>query len=353
MNEFIQKLILHPSSSLLESLNRLDAGGVGFVFVVGEDGVLQGVVTDGDVRRGLLRGETMSSPISRVMNANYKFWQEGMPRDAAISYLKSIHRRQLPVITRERKLVDLILLDDLEFETMLNPVVLMAGGLGTRLRPLTNDVPKPMLKVRGKPILESLLERVMDQGFRRFYFCVNFGADQIESYFGDGSKWNISIEYLREEQRLGTAGGLGLLSPHLSCEKLPIVVMNGDLMTNADLNGLLAHHRDQKSQATMCVCPHKYQIPYGVVETKEAWVVGLAEKPVHECLVNAGIYAINPGCLQHIPPQQYFDMTDLFGALLDQNILVSAFPLQEYWLDIGCIEDFERAQALFRSTGDK
>jgi dTDP-glucose pyrophosphorylase len=353
MKDALKMLIVPPTMTLYDSLCRLDAGGVGSLFVVDDSDVLVGVVTDGDIRRGLLRGVTMSSRVSQVMNPNYAFWHCDQPIEAAVSFLKSISRRQLPIVTADRKLIDVILLDQVDFVQKPNPVVMMAGGLGTRMRPLTNSLPKPMLKIGGKPILENLLERVIQQGFRNFYFCVNFCADQIQEHFGNGDRWNISIAYLREEQRLGTAGGMALLKSHLRGDELPIVVMNGDLITSADISSLLVHHEVQKSDATMCVCQYKYQVPYGVVNTKDMHIVGLEEKPVHEYIVNAGIYAINPVCLELIPPGTYFDMTQLFEALLKNKMRTAVYPLQDYWLDVGRPEDYEQARQLFSASASE
>jgi len=238
--------------------------------------------------------------------------------------------------------VDVALIDDLiGARERPNWVVLMAGGLGTRLWPLTEETPKPMLALGGKPILESILENLIAEGFHKFFLSVNYKADLIEEYFGDGSRWGASVSYLREEQRLGTAGPLSLLAETPS---LPIVVMNGDLLTQASIANLLDYHVSLDSIATMAVREYDLQVPYGVVRTAGERITSIEEKPVQKYLVNAGIYVLSPQALQHIPPYTYFDMPTLFDRLNATGARTVAFPLREYWLDIGCPQDYDQAK---------
>jgi NDP-sugar pyrophosphorylase family protein len=213
-----------------------------------------------------------------------------------------------------------------------NWVVLMAGGLGTRLRPLTEDCPKPMLPVGGKPILESILESFVEQGFRRFFFSVNYKAEMVQDHFGDGSRWGVRIDYLHEDRRLGTAGALSLLDDRPDA---PLVVMNGDLLTRASFDKLLDFHYAQSATATMTVRDYDFQVPYGVVKIDGTQIVSIEEKPVQKFFVSAGIYVLSPSV---------FDMPSLFSRLINEGQKVAAYPLKEYWLDIGRIEEFERAQ---------
>ncbi|WP_438810775.1 nucleotidyltransferase family protein [Pseudomonas laurentiana] len=217
----------------------------------------------------------------------------------------------------------------------------MAGGLGERLRPLTENCPKPMLMIAGKPILECILESFIEQGFRNFFLSVNYLASVVRDHFGDGSKWGVNICYLQEHKRLGTAGALSLLPER---PQDPILVMNGDLLTHARFDNLVQFHDEHDSLATMTVREYDFQVPYGVVRMDGAAIESIDEKPVHRFFVNAGIYAISPAALDLIPPETFYDMPTLFEDLIKARKSTAAFPLREYWLDIGQIEEFERAQ---------
>lgn len=216
----------------------------------------------------------------------------------------------------------------------------MAGGLGRRLQPLTNECPKPLLKVGGKPILEIILENFVEQGFNRFHIAVNYKAEMIESYFGNGSRWGIDLSYLREHERMGTAGALSLLPGGLT---QPLIVMNGDLLTRINFRQLLSFHAEHHAQATMCVRDYDFQIPYGVVKIEKHRLTGIEEKPVHHCFVSAGIYVLQPDVISLIPRNTFFDMPDLFAEMIRQQKETAVFPIREYWLDIGRMDDFERA----------
>ena len=216
----------------------------------------------------------------------------------------------------------------------------MAGGLGSRLQPLTEDKPKPLLSVGDKPILETILESFIEQNFRRFYISVNYKADAIKKHFADGGRWNAEIRYLEEETRLGTAGALDLIPER---PELPLLVMNGDLLTRVNFRDLLDYHLDQKAQATMCVREYDFQVPFGVVEIEDHHILSIDEKPVHRFFVNAGIYVLEPGLIDLIPKGEYFDMTDLFARAIEKGHETQAFPIHEYWIDVGRIDDLDRA----------
>ena len=235
--------------------------------------------------------------------------------------------------------------DDLRHPPLRNnPVVFMAGGRGSRLHPLTEVCPKPLLKVGDKPILETILDGFIEQGFRRFYISVNYRADMIIEYFGDGSNWNAEINYLRETIPLGTAGSLGLLTPR---PELPILVINGDILTKADYGQLLNFHLKNNMGATVCIKEQFYQIPYGVVTFSNNRLLQLDEKPIQKFFINAGIYILNPEVLNYISQGSCIDITDLIKILLESGHQIAVFPIREYWLDIGRINDFERANMEF------
>jgi NDP-sugar pyrophosphorylase family protein len=251
----------------------------------------------------------------------------------------------VPVVDHGHHVVGLEIMENLlSPSTRDNLVVIMAGGLGSRLRPMTNDCPKPMLKVGGKPILETILETFLQHGFREFCFAVNYKAEMISDYFGDGGKHDCFIEYLHENEPLGTAGALSLLA---TLPVQPVIVMNGDVLTKVDFKCLLDFHGRNNSQATMCVREYDIQVPYGVVQVDQHRLEGIEEKPVHKFFVNAGIYVLQPEVLKMIPRNKHCDMPTLFKRVLEEGHETSVFPVREYWLDLGKIEDFNRAKGDF------
>jgi NDP-sugar pyrophosphorylase family protein len=227
----------------------------------------------------------------------------------------------------------------------------MAGGLGTRLRPLTDDIPKPLLKVGNKPILETIIRNFAEHGFVNITISLNYKGDMIKDYFGDGSDFGVNIDYVEENKRLGTAGALSLLkeNPHE-----PFFVMNGDLLTDVNFSHLLDFHSFGNSTATMCVREYEYQVPYGVIQTKDSDITSIVEKPIQKFFVNAGIYVLSPSVFNDIPENEFFDMPTLFNILIEKQKKVSSFPIHEYWLDIGRMSDFEQAQSeYFRIFSEK
>jgi NDP-sugar pyrophosphorylase family protein len=222
--------------------------------------------------------------------------------------------------------------------------VIMAGGRGTRLGALTDECPKPMLRVGGRPILETIILNLREYDVGQVYVAVNYRAEMIEDYFGDGSKLGLSIDYLRERERLGTAGALGMLPAR---PKDSFVVMNGDVLTKVNVTQLLEFHRNSRAAATMCVRQHDFQVPFGVVAVDGNQVMGIDEKPVRRDFVNAGLYALEPSVLDSVGPGQYLDMTTLLNSLIAAGNRAVAFPVSEYWLDVGRHADFERANGDF------
>lgn len=234
-----------------------------------------------------------------------------------------------------------------------NWAVLMAGGLGTRLWPLTNDFPKPLVKVGNKPVLETILNNLIEYGFRIFFFAVNYKSYQIKKYFGDGSSWGVEINYLTEQKKMGTAGALSLLPEKPS---KAVLVMNGDILAKVNFQQLLSFHQQSAAMATMCIRDYSLQLPYGVVEIKDGRLIQIDEKPVHAFFVNAGIYVLEPEAIQFISENTFFHMTALFQLLIDNNVQTAVFPVRDYWIDIGCREDLKKANAdyakYFLDTGD-
>lgn len=339
MNDW-KKIAVPSTAPMKEVLAVIDRGGMQIALVVDDGCHLMGTVTDGDVRRALLRGEGLDTPVAGIMNANpitglvdedEALWQRAMQRHTL---------RHLPLLDAKGCMVGLARYEQPVEPVRDNIVVLMAGGLGTRLRPLTNDRPKPLLKIGSKPILETIIENFAANGFHRFYLCINYMGEMIREHFGDGRQWDVDIRYIEENTRLGTAGALSLLPEP---PQLPFFVMNGDVLTKVDFVRLLDFHQRQRSAATLCVREYHHQVPYGVIQLEGHRVRGIVEKPIQRYHVNAGIYVLNPDMLERIPSGKYFDMPSLFEALIHDNQAVGSFPLRDYWIDIGQMEQLEQA----------
>jgi dTDP-glucose pyrophosphorylase len=324
-----QCLILNESSDFYDAIKKLDENGDGVLPIVDKKGFFVGLITDGDVRRAVLNKHLA---LESVINKNpYKLTIESS-LDERIAYLKRVKRRHLPITDQNNRLIEIFTLDDLDFRIMSNSVVIMAGGLGERLGKLTEDTPKPMLKVGKKPLLEEILISFIEHGFYKFYISVNYKKEIIMDYFGNGSKWGVDIEYLVEDKRLGTAGALSLIEKtHIE----PIIVTNGDIMTSINYEKLLEHHVEQKSKITMCVREHEYVIPYGVVEVKNYEITNLIEKPKKIFNINAGIYVIDPKVISYIPKDTFYDMTTLFNDMENKELRKCAYLLKDYWIDVG------------------
>ena len=344
-------IAIGPHTSLIDTIRIIDRGSQQIALVVDEDQHLLGTVTDGDIRRGILRRLSLEDTVDTVMNCKPVVVCDTDSDETILDLIAKTALHHLPVVDSAGRVVGLRLLDELlaRRQRHSNWVVLMAGGLGSRLRPLTNDVPKPLLRVGNRPILETILGQFREHGFSRFYISVNYMADQVKAYFGDGSAWDVEIRYLEEDRRLGTAGALSLI-PERPTE--PVIVMNGDLLTKANFRQLLAYHREQGTDATMAVREYEFQVPFGVVETTDNLLVAVVEKPVHSFLVNAGIYVLNPDLLGRVPLEKEFDMPAFFDLLGKQDRKVAVFPLREFWLDIGRADDLVRANHVFSDHFD-
>ena len=340
-----EEILVLPQTSLREAAQILDANALQIVLVVDEDRRLLGTITDGDIRRGILKGIALTEPVRGVMNPKPSVARVEDSRDSILVEMKRKTLHHMPLVDGGGRVIGLDTLDELiNPQIKKNRVVLMAGGLGSRLRPLTNDCPKPMLKVGGKPLLETILENFIEHGFRHFYISVNYMSEVVKTYFGDGSRWGVEINYLQEDQRLGTAGALSLL-PEKPVE--PLIVMNGDLLTKVNFGQLIGFHAEHNAQATMCVREYDFQVPYGVVKIDNHRITGIDEKPTQRFFVNAGIYVLDPGTLDLISPNTFFDMPSLIEKLIEQKDESVVFPIREYWLDIGHLADYERANGEF------
>lgn len=334
-------ILVSPRTPILEVIKIIDEGDLQIALVVDKNRRLLGTVTDGDVRRGILKGICLDKPVKLIMNDHPTVARINEGRDQILGTMKLKQLRHIPVVDENGCVVAMEILEELiKPSRQSNWVVIMAGGLGTRLRPLTDDCPKPLLRVGSRPILETIINNFNEYGFYKFYVSVNYKAEMIMDHFGDGSRWDVEIKYLRETKRLGTAGALSLL-PEKPQE--PLLIMNGDLLTKVNFHQLLNFHLDNNAEATMCVREYDFQVPYGVVKIKRNRLKGIDEKPIQRFFVNAGIYVLNPGVLDLLPGNTYFDMPVLFERLVNRKSEIAVFPVREYWSDIGQAVDYERA----------
>ncbi|MED1801458.1 nucleotidyltransferase family protein [Brevibacillus porteri] len=344
MNDWTN-ILISPTTPILKAIEIIDAGARQLALVVDDDNRLLGTVTDGDIRRGLLKGKLLNDPVEGVMNSYPTVASPYDTRENILALMKVRQLHQIPVVDDDGRVIHVEMLNDLLRPILKdNWIVLMAGGQGTRLQPLTYDCPKPLLKVGNKPLLETILLNFIEHGFHKFYISVNYKAEMIQEYFGDGSRWNVTIKYLNEEKSLGTAGALSLLPEKPT---LPLLVMNGDLLTKINFEQLLDFHIAYQAKGTMCVREYDFQVPYGVVKVDKQRMVGIEEKPVQRFFVNAGIYVLDPSVIEMIPSNEFFDMPSLFDKFLLEEQQTIVFPIREYWLDIGRLSDFERANVEF------
>jgi len=337
-----EKIVVSPATLLDEVISKINDSGLQIALVLDDEGFLLGILTDGNIRRAILAKKTFHVPVSEIMNNNPTTVPASMHRDRMLAIMRKHVFHHLPIVDENKRVVGLVTLDEL-IGTSERPnwVILMAGGQGKRLMPLTENCPKPLLNVGGKPMLESIFESFIEQGFKRIFISVNYKAEMIRNHFGTGDRWGAEVEYLHENTELGTAGSLSLLPDKPNDT---IIVMNGDLITHASFDNLLRFHHAQKAVATMAVREYDLQIPFGVVKIDGTRIQGVEEKPSQRFFVNAGIYALSPNALDYIPTKSFFDMPTLFEKLIVAGENTVAYPMHESWLDIGRREEYERAR---------
>ena len=337
----INPLVLTDKTILKDAIRLLDKQGYGVLPVVDSSNTLCGLITDGDIRRALLNDQL---DIEHVINTNPKTMNGTTTLEQRKQLLKQLHRRHMPIVDHNMKYLHMFMLDEIDFNIKPNVVVIMAGGLGSRLGRLTKETPKPMLKVGSKPILQTILEMYIEKGFQTFYFSVNYKKEQIIEYFASGENWGVEIRYLIEDKRLGTGGALSLIKEKL---EHPFVVSNADVFTNVDYDVLLAQHEDESTVATMCVRNYEHSIPYGVIKTKGNSIVAMEEKPTYDFLINSGVYLLNPEVLTVVPKNTFYDLPTLFEKLMEEGKKCSTFTIDDYWVDIGLVDEYENIREKF------
>ncbi len=340
--EIWRTTVLPLNSSIKQAIAKLNDTGLQIILVLNENDILHGTVTDGDIRRGLLRGLTLDEPIESVMRSNSLVVPPEMSRDIVLQFMHANRVRQLPVVDANHKVVGLHFWDEID-STLARPnlMVIMAGGLGTRLRPHTETCPKPMLPVAGKPMLEHIIVRAKEEGFGHFILAIHYLGHLVEEYFGNGEQLNVRIDYLKETTPLGTAGALGLLNPR---PELPFVVTNGDVLSDVKYGELLDFHARHAAVATMAVRLYEWQHPFGVVQTRGLDIIGFEEKPIARTHINAGIYALSPEALEAMTPNSSYDMPLLFEQVQSVGKRTVAYPMHEPWLDVGRPDDLQQAR---------
>jgi len=339
--------LIGPDTSIHTLIERFTTQRVQIGLVIDSQRKLLGTVTDGDLRRGLLRGIQTDAPVRLIMNTAPRTIRFGEPRGDVLTFMRHQKIKHIPVIDFAGRAVDLITLDALLTpESQPYPIVLMAGGEGRRLRPLTEHTPKPMLDVGGRPILETIIRRFAAAGFSEFHISVNYRADVIRNHFGNGDALGVDVSYIEEDMPLGTAGPIARLAKQ---HDTPLLVMNGDILSKLDPVQMIDFHRDNDATATMAVRRYEVQVPYGVVEVDNNEIRSLREKPVTRHFINAGIYVLSPSALDFVPRDQAYDMPQLFDDCRAAGLRTSAYPVEEYWVDIGQIDDYQRANADFAS----
>jgi dTDP-glucose pyrophosphorylase len=334
--------LLSPEASMGEAVACLDRSGLQIALLVDGEDQLVGTITDGDIRRGLLRGLDLTTPAVEVAQTTPLVVPPDLDHAAVLQIMRANKIHQLPVVTEDRRLVGLQVWDVLgAMPERSNWMIVMAGGKGMRLRPFTEDCPKPMLEIGGKPMLEHIVTRARDEGIRRFVLAIGYLGHMIEDHFGDGSPLSVEIEYLREQEPLGTGGALSLLE---AIPNEPFLVTNGDVLTDVSYCDLLDYHRHHDAMATMAVRSFEWQHPFGIVQTDGISICGFEEKPILRSHVNAGIYVMSPAALDCLEPGQPCDMPTLFNRLRAAGRQTIVFPIHEPWMDIGRPDDLQNAR---------
>lgn len=353
INSKINKLLVTKDTSILKVIENLSINEIGIVLVVDDNNKLLGTITDGDIRRGILKFNDMNTEAKDIMRKNPKFAKD----DSDIRYIEKLMLEHsilhVPLLNAQNQVIDLKTKSNLykPSQRKENTVFISAGGFGKRLKPLTNSLPKPMIKIDNVPILEIIINKFISSGFIDFYISTYFKSDIIKKYFGNGERFGANIKYIEETIPLGTAGSLSLVD--VNKINGPIILMNSDIITDVSFNDLLIFHEDNKSDATICTSQYEFQIPYGEVLSSNIQVEQLIEKPKKSININAGIYVLEKDILKDLAPNQPIDVPDLLNNIIQKSKKVSIFPIHEYWTDIGHIDELNKVRQEGNITNKK
>lgn len=337
----IDRLLVFPQTPLRDVIKTIQGGEKQIALVVDEAHHLLGTITDGDVRRAMLCGNLLDADAESIMQKSFLVAPYGIGMGEVFELMRTQGKCHIPLVNGQGIVVDLVWVSDLIAKDELNiSAVVMAGGFGRRLSPLTNTMPKPMLPVAGRPIIDRIIEQLRETGIRQITVSTHFQAEKITEYFGDGKQFGVDLSYLREDHPLGTAGALGLMNH----SNEPVLVVNGDILTGLDFGAMVAFHKEHKADLTVAVRQYDFEVPYGVVECEGWSVQGISEKPKFNVLINAGVYILSPSAQQCVPKDQYCEMTDLIQLMIDQGGSVVTFPIIEYWIDVGQPAQYQQAQ---------
>jgi dTDP-glucose pyrophosphorylase len=337
-----RRAVLGIDASIKDVIVNLDQTAFKITLIEDLFGHIVGTVTDGDIRRNLLKGGNLETPVSEFMNCNFISVDPGQTLSEAKEKMIKHKIMQIPIVNNEKELVGLRLWHEVDqIQSIKNPIVIMAGGRGKRLSPETDNCPKPMLLISGRPILEHIILKAKKEGFTNFIISIFHLGEMIEEYFGSGEKLGVNISYLRETRPLGTAGALSLLNP---LPDMPIIITNGDVLSDVKFNGILEFHKQNQASATMGVQSHEWQVPYGVIDTEGIEITGYNEKPSYKSLINAGVYVLNPEFRKVMETQEMYDMPTVFTTLSQMKKKIVAYPIYESWIDIGMPDELHKAR---------
>lgn len=338
-----KNVALKADASLRDAMRVINNAALRIGLVCDEQNKLLGTVTDGDIRRGLLVDCEMHDPVAIVINKQPVTAKSTDTRQQRLNLMQQHDLTAIPLLNTQGQVVGLETLHQaMQPEQLANPVFIMAGGFGTRLQPLTDHCPKPMLRVGDKPMLEHLINQFKQQGFHNFYISTHYMPELIQNHFGNGSHWGVKINYVHEKEPLGTGGALGLLPKDLP--QLPLIMMNGDVLTKVNFSKLLEHHVTQNFAATMCVREDEHRIPFGVIETEQQLITAMVEKPTYRYKINTGIYVLNPEIIAKVGSNQHIDMPSLLEQNRQEGKRIGTYTSYDYWLDIGQMKDYQKAQ---------
>ncbi|HVD98328.1 MAG TPA: nucleotidyltransferase family protein [Cytophagaceae bacterium] len=342
MKDFLNNII-YESQTIREALAKLDEYALKInltLFVLDEEHKMSGTVTDGDIRRGLLSGISIDDKVTKVMYSNFRYLEKGQNNVEKIAEYRAKGIQQLPVLDKDKKIHNIFSFRE-KITLLPVEVVLMAGGIGERLKPLTDHLPKPLLPVGNKPIIEHNIDRLIRFGVEHIKISIRYMGEKIEHYFGDGKNKNITISYLKEDKPMGTIGSLCLVD-HF--EHDTVIVMNSDLLTNINFEEFYLQFKNDRAVMSVATIPYKINVPYAIMEVNENEITSLKEKPTYTYYANAGIYIMSKEALSYIPDNTRFDAPDLLEVLINNGKKVTSYPILEYWLDIGKPEDYKKAQ---------